>query len=180
MSDPDRLAEIRQRRAAISPIPWRFDRDWGLRPIVDADDEVVVYDEGSPGDADAEFIVHTPADIDWLIGQMMHARFDAEKGRQENERLRGLLREELVSLWTDLEQAIRRAHNGQWSMECDWFLDRIKTLTQQVGAAPWGLLPITLLESGLYQRIHAELGIDAPVDMDRVAEVRAVINKSVT
>ena len=92
MSDPDRLAEIRQRRAAISPIPWRFDRDWGLRPIVDADDEVVVYDEGSPGDADAEFIVHTPADIDWLIGQMMHARFDAEKGRQENERLRGLLR----------------------------------------------------------------------------------------
>jgi hypothetical protein len=105
-------------------------------------------------------------DIDWLVGEV--------------ERLRGLLREELVHVWTDLEQAIRRAHDGQWSMECDWFLDRIKTLTQQVGPARWEELPITLLESGLYQRTHAELGIDAPVDMDRVAEVRAVINKSVT
>ena len=105
-------------------------------------------------------------DIPWLIGEI--------------ERLRGLLRGELADLWIDLEQAIRRAHNGQWSMECDWFLDRIKTLTQQVGPAPWEQLPITLLESGLYQRTHAELGVDAPVDMARVAEVREVINKSAT
>ena len=34
-------------------------------------------------------------------------------------------------------------------------------------------LPFTLLESGLDQRVHAESGVNAPVDMRRVASTRA-------
>lgn len=86
------------------------------------------------------------------------------------------LRGELVKLWSDLESARAFAiPPGTWSMQCEDLEGRIKELTQLVGAMPWEEMPITLLEDGVYQRIHADLGIDATVDMDRVAEVRAKI-----
>lgn len=86
-------------------------------------------------------------------------------------------REELNDLWHDLMRDIREAINGQWSMACDGTVHRIKRLTPLVGPTPWDTVPIPLLESGLYQRIHAELGIDAPVDMERVAKTRERINR---
>src|SRR6266487_312620 len=85
-------------------------------------------------------------------------------------------RDELDALWADLDTAVRYAANGQWSITCDWLTDRIKRLTQLVGPTPWEQVQIPLLESGVYQRLHAELDVSVEVDMARVAEVRASID----
>lgn len=94
------------------------------------------------------------------------------------EALREALREELSFLWTDLQTARRAAYEGGWSMQCDWFVERIKTITPLVGPTSWKDLDIELIEDGIYQRIHAELGIDAPVDMDGVRKHRARLDAS--
>lgn len=88
-------------------------------------------------------------------------------------------REELALLWDDLDRARRDAiRPGTWSIGCENSEYRIKRLTPLVGATPWEQIQIPLLELGIYQRIHAELGIHVPVDMDRVAEVRRHIEES--
>ncbi|MFD6656895.1 hypothetical protein ACFWEB_17345 [Streptomyces parvus] len=92
-------------------------------------------------------------------------------------KLLDVAREELSSLWRDLDAARRRAYRDQWSMECDSLVERIKALTPLVGHTPWDEVQIPLLEDGIYQRVHAELGIDAPVDMARVAEHRAYLDR---
>jgi hypothetical protein len=103
MSDPDRLAEIRQRRAAITPPPWGWadsDTDEELDAAAVASGEHPIYLHGAewgddlergsvvlPTDwrfvahnveeierADAEFIVHAPADIDHLLGSVERLR----------------------------------------------------------------------------------------------------------
>ncbi|OON71771.1 hypothetical protein [Streptomyces tsukubensis] len=86
--------------------------------------------------------------------------------------LREAAREELAHLWRDLDDARHGATNGYWSMRCDWVVARIKRLTPLVGPTPWPCIQTPLLEQGIYQRVHAELGIPAPVDMDDVARVR--------
>ncbi|MBQ1118459.1 hypothetical protein [Streptomyces sp. C3-3] len=86
-------------------------------------------------------------------------------------------REELSSLWRDLDAARRRAYRDQWSMDCDSLVERIKALTPLVGHTPWDEVQIPLLEDGIYQRVHAELGIEAPVDMGKVAEHRAYLDR---
>lgn len=91
---------------------------------------------------------------------------------KDAKKLRKACRKELRSLWHDLDHAVRSALNGTWSMGCDDVTHRIKRLTRLVGPTPWEAIQITLLESGVYQRIHAELGIEVTVDMDQVAEVR--------
>ena len=78
------------------------------------------------------------------------------------------VRDELSCLWADLQTARRDAHNGTWSTHCDWIVGRIKTLTPLVGPTPWEKLDITLIEDGVYQRVHQELGIDAPYDEEGV------------
>lgn len=96
----------------------------------------------------------------------------------ELEQLRDAVREELSCLWTDLRTARRDAINGQWSMHCDWIVERIKALTPLVGPTPWTDLDIELIEDGVYQRIHTQLGIDAPVDMDAVRRHRAKLDET--
>ncbi|MEU4967753.1 hypothetical protein [Streptomyces smyrnaeus] len=93
----------------------------------------------------------------------------------ELETLREAAVEELADLWRDLDNARRFAVNGEWSMQCDWLEERIKRLTPLVGPTPWEEIQISLLERGIYQRIHADLGIDVAVDMERVAKVRESI-----
>lgn len=90
----------------------------------------------------------------------------------ELETLRTALREELSCLWTDLQTARREAINGTWSMHCDWIEGRIKTITPLVGPTPWTELDIQLIEDGLYQRIHAEIGVAAPYDEEGVRKHR--------
>lgn len=79
---------------------------------------------------------------------------------------------ELEYLWNDLDQAMRYAINGQWSIQCDGLADRIKTLTQLVGPTPWEKVPLPMLERGVYQRLHDDLGIRVTPDMAKVAEIR--------
>jgi hypothetical protein len=89
-------------------------------------------------------------------------------------------REELADLWADLDREIRYAYTGDWSIGCENIKERIHRLTRLVGPTPWEQVQISLLERGVYQRINAEVGYEVEVDMQRVAEVRAVINASLT
>ena len=97
----------------------------------------------------------------------------------ELETLRTTLAEELSYLWTDLQAARRSAINGNWSMQCDWVEERIKTITPLVGPTSWTELDIQLIEDGVYQRIHQELGIEAPYDEEGVRKHREYLNASV-
>ncbi|MFC1410485.1 hypothetical protein ACEZCY_14595 [Streptacidiphilus sp. N1-12] len=90
--------------------------------------------------------------------------------------LRAALREELACLWSDLDQAIRYARNGVWSIACAGVQARITAITQLVGPTPWDEIQFNLLEDGTYQRLHTEMGVDAPVDMAEVARARAESN----
>lgn len=96
----------------------------------------------------------------------------------ELETLRAALRDELSYLWTDLQTARRDATNGQWSTHCDWLVERIKYLTPLVGPTPWTELDIQLIEDGVYQRVHAEIGVDAPYDEEGVRKHRARLDAS--
>jgi hypothetical protein len=96
----------------------------------------------------------------------------------ELETLRSALAEELAYLWTDLQSARRSALKDKWSVGCDWFEERIKAITPLVGPTPWDKLDIELIEDGVYQRIHRELGIEAPYDEEGVRKHRAYLDES--
>lgn len=83
---------------------------------------------------------------------------------------------ELQCLWSDLSEAIRRAIRCTWSIQALGLKDRIQALTRLVGPAGWESIPIDLLESGVYQQVHQEIGVHVEPDMDRVAEVRRSID----
>lgn len=84
---------------------------------------------------------------------------------------------ELELLWNDLHVARRSAANGEWSIRCDHLAARIQMFTRLVGPTPWEKIQIPLLEDGTYQRIQAEIGVHAEVDMARVAETRRSIDE---
>ncbi|GFE20000.1 hypothetical protein [Streptomyces nigrescens] len=94
----------------------------------------------------------------------------------DHQKLEEVAREQLVLLWGDLERARCSAINGKWSMMCDSLVERIKSLTPLVGPTPWEEIQIPLLELGIYQQVHAELGIPVDVDMERVAKTRESID----
>ncbi len=96
----------------------------------------------------------------------------------ELETLRSALRDELSYLWTDLQTARRDALRGGWSMHCDWIVERIKTITPLVGPTPWTGLDIELIEDGVYQRIHEEIGVEAPYDEEGVRKHREWLDGS--
>ena len=86
---------------------------------------------------------------------------------------------ELVNLWSDLDEARRRALNGIWSMQCSNVAYRIVMLSRVVGACPWGEVGVTVLLDGLYERLHQEAGVEyGPIDWERVREVAAYIEAS--
>lgn len=86
-------------------------------------------------------------------------------------------RRELRSLWSDLATAVSRGINTSWSIQCENLAWRIRKLTLLVGPTSWESVSVTLLEEGVYQRLHAEWGIEVTVDMDRVAQTRASIDE---
>ena len=49
--------------------------------------------------------------------------------------------EELIALWSDLSQALRRAARQRWSVECDGLVVRIVMLSRLTGATPWQHVP---------------------------------------
>lgn len=86
-------------------------------------------------------------------------------------------RNELKNLWTDLRKAVDSAINCTWSIEALHIKGRIQKLTRLVGPTPWEAIPIPLLEQGIYQKVHAEIGVAAEVDMEGVARTRESIDE---
>ena len=93
--------------------------------------------------------------------------------------LKDATQKELIYLWSDLEEAIRQAANGRWSMRCDWLTERIVALSRIVGVTPWGQAPLTLLTSGTYQGVLSAAGFTYPEpDMAKVQEMLASVRGS--
>jgi hypothetical protein len=63
----DQLPEIKTRRAAVTKLPWEPDNDWGTNSLYDADGDWIgeVFPDGN-----RDFVLHAPADIDWLVGEV--------------------------------------------------------------------------------------------------------------
>lgn len=71
------------------------------------------------------------------------------------------IREELEALWSDLSavsRARRYAYRDRWSMQCDWLVSRIVTLTRLAGATPWEKIQPDLLLDGTYAGILEATG----------------------
>ena len=66
--------------------------------------------------------------------------------------LRAAVAEELVALWSDLGEALRRAGRS-WSIKCDGLVVRIVMLSRLSGTTSWEWIPESLLASGIYQGI---------------------------
>lgn len=83
------------------------------------------------------------------------------------------LERELVHLWYDLFWARRMAHRDGWSMACEGIVGRIASLSRVMGrGTPWGAVPISLIVEGVWQAVHAAIGVEVePPDM---AEVMAL------
>jgi hypothetical protein len=81
------------------------------------------------------------------------------------------VQEEFVQLWGDLDYACRTARNGSWSVLCDNLAERIVTLSRLVGPTPWGQVSLETVQSGVYERVYGEAGIEFPaVDRARVEQ----------
>jgi len=77
----------------------------------------------------------------------------AAAGEQPPADLSAAVAEELIALWSDLGQAIQRAADRAWSVECDGLVVRIVMLSRLTEATPWPWIPAPLLDSGIYQGI---------------------------
>lgn len=77
-----------------------------------------------------------------------------------------------------LHEACRSPVQDQWSIQCDHIKERIKALTPLVGPTPRNEIQMPLLKDGIYQQIHATLGIEVTVDIEQVSQVRARLNVS--
>lgn len=111
------------------------------------------------------------------------------------EDLTAAARRELAYLWVDLLNAELAASDPPvwlwsitpsrrtgyvWSAQCMHLAARILTLTRLVGTTSWRELPPELSESGLYERLHREWGIEyeAP-DMEAIEAMRTARNAHV-
>jgi hypothetical protein len=82
--------------------------------------------------------------------------------------------EELIALWSDLAEALRRAGRRSWSAECDGLVVRIVMLSRLTTATPWPWIPASLLADGTYQGVmeSAAIAVTAP-DAAGIRRVRA-------
>lgn len=79
-------------------------------------------------------------------------------------------------LWADLDMAVRYASNGVWSVQCDNLQNRIVMLARLVGATRWGNISVSLLRSGVYERILNDAGFPfEPISWQAVARTEAAI-----
>jgi hypothetical protein len=83
----------------------------------------------------------------------------AAAGEQPPADLPAAAAEELIALWSDLGEAMRRAGCRSWSVECDGLVVRIVMLTRLTAATAWQWIPAPLLDSGVYQGILRSAGI---------------------
>ena len=83
----------------------------------------------------------------------------AAAGEQPPADLPSAAAEELIALWSDLGEAIRRAVGRSWSVECDGLVVRIVMLSRLTTATPWQWIPAPLLASGVYRGVLESAGI---------------------
>jgi hypothetical protein len=92
------------------------------------------------------------------VGELWAAAI-AAAGEQPAAELSAAVAEELIALWSDLGEAMRRATSRSWSVECDGLVVRIVMLSRLTGATPWEWIPAPLLANGVYQGILESAGI---------------------
>jgi hypothetical protein len=83
----------------------------------------------------------------------------AAAGEEPPPDLPAAVAEELIALWSDLGEAMRRAGSRSWSVECDGLVVRIVMLSRLTAATPWQWIPVPLLASGVYQSILRSAGV---------------------
>jgi hypothetical protein len=96
----------------------------------------------------------------------------AEAGEQPPADLSVAVAEELIALWSDLGEAMRRAGGRSWSVECDGLVIRIVMLSRLTAATSWQWIQAPLLAGGVYQGILQSVGIAFTVP--RPAEIHGV------
>ena len=92
------------------------------------------------------------------MGQWWDAAITAA-GEQPPANLPAAVAEELIALWSDLGEAMRRAGDRSWSVECDGLVVRIVMLSRLTAATSWQWIPAPLLASGVYEGILQSAGI---------------------
>ena len=92
------------------------------------------------------------------MGQWWDAAI-AAAGEQPPADLPAAVAEELIALWSDLGEAMRRAGRQSWSVECDGLVVRIVMLSRLTAPTSWQWVPEPLLASGVYQGILQSAGI---------------------
>ncbi|MCW2938477.1 MAG: hypothetical protein JWN00_1462 [Actinomycetia bacterium] len=87
------------------------------------------------------------------------------------------LRDELEHLWSDLAEAYRmsRADPPEKSMECENAIARIWAITDHVGPCPPGRISMPFLLTGMYEKVHAQIGIAATVPPKIVEQAREYV-----
>jgi hypothetical protein len=91
----------------------------------------------------------------------MGERWDAAvavAGEEPPADLLAAVAEELIALWSDLDEALRRAR-WRWSVQCDGLVVRIVVLSRLAGTTPWPHVPASLLAYGIYQGILRSAGV---------------------
>ena len=96
----------------------------------------------------------------------------AEAGEQPPADLSVAVAEELIALWSDLGEAMRRAGGRSWSVECNGLVIRIVMLNRLTAATSWQWIQAPLLAGGVYQGILQSVGIAFTVP--RPAEIHGV------
>jgi hypothetical protein len=88
----------------------------------------------------------------------------AAAGEQPAANLSAAVAEELIALWSDLGEAMRRTGSRSWSVECDGLVVRIVMLSRLTAATSWEWVPMALVASGVYQGIleSADIAFTAP------------------
>jgi hypothetical protein len=90
---------------------------------------------------------------------------------------RQALRAELELLWDDLADDYRmsRGTPPEESIGCLSRIERIQAITRLVGPCPPGAIPMTFLLTGLYEKVHAQIGITATVPEDTLRSARKYV-----
>ncbi len=83
----------------------------------------------------------------------------AAAGEEPPSDLPAAVAEELIALWGDLGEAMRRAGSRSWSVGCDGLVVRIVMLSRLTAATSWQWIPVPLLASGVYQGILQSAGV---------------------
>lgn len=110
---------------------------------------------------------------------------ELDSWREEQSASRGVaylkaLRDELEHLWDDLAEDYRmsRANPPEQSMGCLGRIDRIQTITKLVGPCPPESVPMPFLLAGVYEKVHAEIGIEATISEDTLRSAREYVAES--